>query len=774
MARIGIDLGTTNTVVAFTSDGFNPKVITTRDHERLTPSVVTQSSKSLLVGLLALQQSEGNPENTIYSIKRLMGRRYTDPEVEKIKQHLSYRIVPYSDSVDLACVMIGDKIYTPMEISALILQSIKAEAEFRLGEKVTHAVITVPAYFDDNQKEATRQAGGMAGLKVSRIIDEPSAAAYAYGLTLEHSKTQALVVYDLGGGTFDVSVIFISEGIPTVENIKGDNWLGGDKFDHMIMDYVLSQSPAGEKLRQDKVFRWKLKLHAEKAKRTLGHANSTDIVDFNAGIEVTLHRTDFEAWILPEIRRSLDLVHQALDGAGMTPEDIDRVLLVGGSTSMPMVQQQLSDAFGKDKVTASVDPMECVALGAAMLAARIEKKYCIHDHENELEAEVCAWECDGGKCNLDLRDAEPRVKCPHCAFLNQKHDVRCRACDKPLVGGERIPTAKPYGIGVEGNRLAIVVPKGTLYPTTGPLFKEFKTVSDYQEWIIFPVYQGFEEEASRNEKQCDIKIGPIPKEQRAPRDTPVDVGFGIDQDGILTVVVQGKGPLAGLTYSRVVRAWENGHHPEVGDAGGTVDKTAPCPRCGEENPRGAGVCSRCGETLKAAPTTRAEWERDLHLQMSLARVAVQEYDWAIKSENLATLRSLLERAERAIETKDEANGRTMLQELKQAMDSICGGIDDLLYASLTHRYRMGELDQNQQLGSMLAEYKRRVLEGENPHSGELGKLRGERIPQLLKEIWEGLGDQDKVTCEGCQQKRIRPTPMLPACEHCGHIPLGLK
>jgi ribosomal protein L37AE/L43A len=210
------------------------------------------------------------------------------------------------------------------------------------------------------------------------------------------------------------------------------------------------------------------------------------------------------------------------------------------------------------------------------------------------------------------------------------------------------------------------------------------------------------------------------------------------------------------------------------DAGETVDKKVSCPRCGEENPRGAGVCSRCGETLKAASPQGAEWEGELHLPLALVRIAVREYDWAIKSENLEILRSLLERAEQALERKDEINGRVVLEELKQALSSICGGIDDLLYASLAFRHGMGDLDQNQRLGSMLVEFKRRVLEGEDPNSGEAGKLRGEQIPRLVQEILERLGDQDKIVCENCQNKRVRPSPLHPNCEHCGHIPLGLK
>src|ERR1017187_5394153 len=280
-ARIGIDLGTTNCVCAYTFPGGKTKVLANREMGTLTPSVVARHKDgSLLVGTTAVRTARTDPQNVIFSIKRLMGRRYHDKEVEAVQRHVSYRIVPPKNGgTDMAHVMIGDKLYSPIEVSALILEKIKKDAELALGELVTHAVITVPAYFDDNQREATRQAGGLAGLKVMRIIDEPTAAAYAFGVDLENSDAKAIVVYDLGGGTFDISVIFIGAGVPTVESIGGDIWLGGDRFDNYIIDFVLQKYPAyNAELRKDAGFMLELKQQSEQAKKDLaGNAPTTDI-----------------------------------------------------------------------------------------------------------------------------------------------------------------------------------------------------------------------------------------------------------------------------------------------------------------------------------------------------------------------------------------------------------------------------------------------------------------------------------------------------------------
>jgi molecular chaperone DnaK len=421
MLSIGIDFGCTNTCAAVVLGTGKPGVIPTPDRQRLTPSVVVwdHSDGRILVGQAALNRAHAGSLNAIFSIKRLMGRRYSDPEVEKVRQHVSYRytILRPDENRDQAYVQLGEKSYSPIEISALILAKIKADAEGALSQPVTHAVVTVPAYFDDSQREAMRQAGNMAGFQVLRVIDEPVAAAYAFGMTLDRDPAKTIIVYDLGGGTFDISIISISEGIPLVEHIEGDNWLGGDRFDGMIMDYVISQMERkqpgiGPELRADAEFLWRVRRAAEEAKKQLGASPTADIVLFGTlggtvDVDVQVQRTDFESWIRGDIERSIALVDKAIEGPGLTPEDIDAVLLAGGSTRLPLVRRLLAEKFGEEKIKADVDPMLCNALGAAAVAARSA----------------------GVVCDDWLR------KCPHCGALHRPWAEVCDQTGGPLGRG---------------------------------------------------------------------------------------------------------------------------------------------------------------------------------------------------------------------------------------------------------------------------------------------------------------------------------------------------
>ena len=504
---IGIDFGYTNTRAAVVLGGEKPEIIPSQERHPVTPSVVAPNGRdgTILVGQAALDRAPDDPVNTIFSIKRLMGRRYTDPEVEKVRQYVTYRIVRPPDGRDQAYVRLGDKFYSPLEVSALILAKIKADAEAALSQPVSHAALTVPAYFDDSQREAMRQAGNMAGFQVLRVIDEPVAAAYAFGLTLERDPAKTIIVYDLGGGTFDISILSISAGIPVVEHIEGDNWIGGDRFDAMIMDYVISQMERkqpgiGRKLWGNAEFMWRLKRAAEEAKRQLGESPTADVVLFGTlggtvDVNVQLERSDFESWIRKDIEATMALLDKAMAGPGLTPEGTDAVLLVGGSTALPMVRRLLAAKFGEEKIKAHLDPMECVALGAAVLAPGME----------------------------------------------------------PAAAGG--VTAKPYGIEVEGGWFHIVVPKSTRYPTQDPIFLQFKTEVDGQERIVIPIYQGFDEVASRNVLEAEVVIE-IPADKRVPKGTPIDIGFWIDENGALEIVVRGRGPLAWLQSGKIVRAWE--------------------------------------------------------------------------------------------------------------------------------------------------------------------------------------------------------------------------
>jgi molecular chaperone DnaK len=784
---IGIDLGTTNSVGAHTTDGRNPIVITTRERGRATPSVVArQVQGDVLVGAPAIRYAMRDPINVVSSIKRLMGRRYDDEEVGLVRQHVNYRIVPANGAGSPACVMLGEQRYSPIEISALVLESIKKDAELALGGEVTHAVITVPAYFDDSQREATRQAGGRAGLKVKRIIDEPTAAAYAYGMGLNPDEGKTILVYDLGGGTFDISVIFISDGIPTVENIEGDVWLGGDRFDHAIMDYVIDELQkeypgTAKDLRADPEFMLKLKLEAETAKKNLNQAHSTDIVMWGQmkgriDVNVTIAQAEFERRIRKDIENSMVLVDRALAVPNFTPADIDHVLLVGGSTALPLVRTLLVQKFGAEKIRATVDPMECVALGAAILASRTENKYCVKNHENEPDAKVCA----APNCGLDISDAEPQVKCPHCGGLHSATEPVCQKTGLALVADGGGMTSKHYGIGTVTGKFEVIVEKGTHYPTTEPIFKEFRTVADAQERIVFPIYQGFEEEAAKNELQMEIVIpesGEIPADKRVPAGTPLDIGFSIDRNGQLTVEVRGKGALSWLKHGSLVYAWDTNRRPKPLDGGGSDTVGPTCPRCQHANKPGVRTCSECGEAIaKRGPDgpQDPEWKRELMFPLAMARAAVNEYAWALKPDQTEEISKVVQRAERALKANDEATCRLVKSELEDVVAKHCGKFNDLLIATCIYNGGIGRLDQKQRLGSLLQEFKRRFLAGEDQNSAGMQELRNVKIAGILEEILGGLGQGALVPCQGCHKEIPKPTKSNPKCPKCGYNHFGVS
>jgi len=373
MKTIGIDLGTTNSCVAVMEAG-KPKVIPTAEGRNLIPSVVEPEKG--LVGDLARRQAILNPKNTIYAIKRLMGRRIGDPEVEKTKKMVPYEIVAGKDNV--VAVKVGDKVYTPQEISAKILQKAKADAEAYLGEEVKDAVITVPAYFDDSQRQATKQAGEIAGLNVVRVVNEPTAASLAYGL--EKKKGETIAVYDLGGGTFDISILEIGDGVFEVKATNGDTFLGGEDFDQKIIDWILAEfkKKNGVDLKTDLQAMQRIKEAAEKAKIELSSTQETDInlpfiiqKDNNPlHLELKLTRSQLEQMVDDLIQRTMGPVKKCLKDAGMETSNIDEIILVGGQTRMPKIQSLVKEFFGREP-NKSVNPDEVVGVGAAIQAAVI-------------------------------------------------------------------------------------------------------------------------------------------------------------------------------------------------------------------------------------------------------------------------------------------------------------------------------------------------------------------------------------------------------------------
>jgi molecular chaperone DnaK len=372
---VGIDLGTTNSVVAV-MEGGEPTVITTSEGGRLTPSMVAfNKNGERLVGQTAKRQATINPENTIFSVKRFIGRRFDDPATAEEKARLPYAIEKGSQNDIRVKVPQTNRSYTPQEISAMVLAKLKQDAEAFLGEPVTEAVITVPAYFNDSQRQATKDAGKIAGLDVKRIINEPTAAALAYGL--DKKEDEIILVFDLGGGTFDVSVLEVSDGLIEVKATNGDTHLGGDDWDLGIMDWVVSEflRDQGIDLKKDRQALQRVREAAEKAKVELSTVMQTEInlpfITADASgpkhLQMTLSRSKFEQLTENLVNRITHPVNQALKDAGIKASELDEVVLVGGSTRMPMVQEAVKQLTGKE-LNKSVNPDEVVALGAALQA----------------------------------------------------------------------------------------------------------------------------------------------------------------------------------------------------------------------------------------------------------------------------------------------------------------------------------------------------------------------------------------------------------------------
>ncbi len=477
---IGIDLGTTNSCVAI-MEGGDPKVLTNAEGGRTTPSVVAFTDKGeRLVGMLAKRQAVTNAENTIFAVKRLIGRKYTDPEVQKSKEIMPYKIVegPNGD----AYVEVQGKKYSPAEISAMILTKMKQTAEEYLGEKVTEAVITVPAYFNDSQRQATKDAGRIAGLNVLRIINEPTAASLAYGL--DKKGEEKIAVFDLGGGTFDISILEIGEGVFEVKATNGDTFLGGEDFDLRIVDWLADEfkKEHGVDLREDRMALQRLKEAAEKAKCELSTTMETEInlpfITADASgpkhLVMKLTRAKLEALCEDLIERLVGPCETALKDAGLTKADIDEVILVGGMTRMPRVQEKVKEIFGKEPHK-GVNPDEVVAIGAAIQGAVLK----------------------GEVKDVLLLDVTPLS----------------------------------LGIETLGGVMTKLIEKNTTIPTRKSQI--FTTATDNQNAVTIHVLQGEREMAADNKSIGRFELVGIPP---APRGVPqIEVTFDIDANGILNV-----------------------------------------------------------------------------------------------------------------------------------------------------------------------------------------------------------------------------------------------
>jgi molecular chaperone DnaK len=484
---IGIDLGTTNSAMAVMQSG-KPEIITNSEGTRTTPSVVAvNKSGERLVGQVARRQQVTNSKNTIYEVKRLIGRRWEDKEVQRDLKLMGFEIVKSGQGIK---VIMGDKQYSSEEISAMILGKLKVDAEAFLGEPVNEAVITVPAYFDDSQRQATKDAGKIAGLEVKRIINEPTAAALAYGLDKDSKKDEKIAVYDLGGGTFDISILELGEGVFEVKSTNGDTHLGGADFDRVIVDYLLEEfkKEQGIDLSSDKAAMQRMRDEAEKAKIELSSTNEVNInlpfltadADGPKHFEHKLSRAKLEQLVGDLINQTQEPCEKALKDAGLKASDINAIVLVGGMTRMPAVQKKVKQIFGQDPMK-GVNPDEVVAVGAAIQA---------------------------GVLQGDVKDI-------------------------------LLLDVTPLGLGIEtmGSVMTKLIERNTTIPTSKS--EVFSTAADSQPQVEVHVLQGEREMAGDNKSLGRFILDGIPP---APRGIPqIEVTFNIDANGILNVTAKDKG-----------------------------------------------------------------------------------------------------------------------------------------------------------------------------------------------------------------------------------------
>lgn len=484
---IGIDLGTTNSAMAVMQAG-KPEIIANSEGNRTTPSVVALNKNGeRLVGQVARRQQVTNAKNTIYEVKRLIGRRWEDKEVQRDLKLMGYEIVKSGSGVK---VKMGDKEYSPEEVSAMVLAKLKADAEAFLGEPVTEAVITVPAYFDDSQRHATKDAGKIAGLEVKRIINEPTAAALAYGLDKESKKDEKIAVFDLGGGTFDVSILELGDGVFEVKSTNGDTHLGGADFDRVLVNYFADEfkKEHGIDITDDKAAMQRLRDEAEKAKIELSTTNEVDInlpfltadADGPKHFEHKLSRAKLESLVADLIDKTAEPCEKALKDAGLSASDVDAVVLVGGMTRMPAVQEKVKNIFGKEPMK-GVNPDEVVAVGAAI---------------------------QGGVLQGDVKDV-------------------------------LLLDVTPLSLGIEtlGGVSTKLIDRNTTIPTSKS--ETFSTAADNQPQVEIHVLQGEREMASDNKSLGRFVLDGIPP---APRGVPqIEVTFNIDANGIVNVTAKDKG-----------------------------------------------------------------------------------------------------------------------------------------------------------------------------------------------------------------------------------------
>jgi molecular chaperone DnaK len=667
---IGIDLGTTNSVMGIMHT--EPEIILNRDNKNLTPSVVAyrrlkKAGDTILVGKLANDYAKMAGKDYLFSIKRLIGRGFDDPEVQKMVKAVSYDIQESPDGKeDVVRVCMADTLYTPREISSMILKKLRQDAEMRLGDKVDSAVITVPAYFTERQKHATLEAGRMAGLKVKKIIDEPTAAAIAFGMDQGDDEDRMVLVFDLGGGTFDVSILLMAAGTVAQMDNEGDMWLGGDDFDRLIMNQVVNhvqEEYSLEGLSENKEFMHELKKKACEAKEGLSSQESaeiiiTDVLKDDTGlplpVEYEISRKEFERLIQPHVDKAMSLVKKALTEASLEKDDIDAVLLVGGSSTIPKFQQAIEAYFGKEKVLHNIDPMMSVAQGASILAKILDEVLCPEcGHRNSLDANTCE------KCGTNLSLIEGDI-------TNEGVIQR---------------TPKPYGIEIKGDHFSEIIPKNSEYPTLEPYIKVFHTLVPDQRIIKIPVLEGSSAKASENEFMGNIWFSDLPP--GLPEGTDIEISMGLDNDMVFTIGCH----ISGIDWARESTlqhdGWQNAAldeametHLEIQREGLIGPKTEEMQGCvqrieqavqdGDQTEANKHVkqLKDIKEEQKKKGTKQADWHIPLQNVIGLAESQLKRVRPVLPADNkhLQALDEWIKEAKKALDNDDEAKGKDLMEE----------------------------------------------------------------------------------------------------------------
>ena len=602
---IGIDLGTTNSVTAVIEAG-EPLVLENAEGGRITPSVVASNVKSgeTYVGQMAKRQAVTNPQNTIFSVKRLMGRKFEDAEVQRAINVLPYKIVRASNGD--AHVQMGSKTYAPPQVSALVLQKLKQDAEAKLGEKITQAVITVPAYFNDAQRQATKDAGQIAGLDVMRIINEPTASSLAYGV--DKTKSDATVaVFDLGGGTFDISLLQLGDGVFEVKSTNGDTFLGGDDFDNRIIDWMIKEfrQESGIDLGNDQMALQRLRDAAEKAKIELSTVFETEInlpfITADASgpkhMVLNLSRSRMEQLVSDLLDRTMEPCRQAMNDAGLTSGGIDEVVLVGGMTRMPAVQAKVKDIFGKEP-SRTVNPDEAVAMGAAMQAGVLV----------------------GDVQDILLLDVTPLT----------------------------------LGLETLGNVFTSLIPRNTTIPTSKS--ETFTTAADNQTSVEIHVLQGERPMAQDNKSIGKFILdGILPAARGVPQ---VEVTFDIDANGILSVSARDKG--TGKEQKIVIQASSGLSKDEVEQMVDQAQQYA----AEDERKRAEAETRNQAESLvysaekllaEQADKVPAELKQEVEEKIAALRTAIQQNDVAQMQAAMNELNAALQKVGQAVYSQPGAD-----------------------------------------------------------------------------------------------------------------------